>query len=152
MDTLAEIKERMAAGRNIGQCRRDWMIREIDRLRVIEAEVPKTADGVTVVLNDTVYVVRNNGVFVALVDVYDALSSPRIYKAAIPHDECVDAIRKESGTMFDPKIVEIWLKIEPEFRAIAKRYLGDTDLAGSLPSVGDPPAPEVLQEDTTCVV
>jgi putative two-component system response regulator len=58
---------------------------------------------------------------VAVVDVYDALSSKRVYKDAIPHRQCVEMIRGEAGRHFDPVVVEAFLEIENEFEAIVKR-------------------------------
>lgn len=62
---------------------------------------------------------------VSIADVYDALRSKRIYKAAFPHEECVRNIRQEAGTQFDPDLVEVFLEIEPEFNAIARRFAND---------------------------
>jgi putative two-component system response regulator len=59
---------------------------------------------------------------VAIVDVYDALSSRRVYKAALPHEECVAMIRSLAGTHFDPALVEQWLLLESTFNKIARRY------------------------------
>ena len=59
---------------------------------------------------------------VAVADVYDALTSCRVYKPAFPHEECVDIIRASAGTQFDPKIVEVFLQIEPQIRDIAATY------------------------------
>jgi putative two-component system response regulator len=42
----------------------------------------------------------------AVADVFDALSTPRCYKLAIPLDECYEIIRTESGRHFDPQIVD----------------------------------------------
>ncbi len=65
---------------------------------------------------------------VAMVDVYDALSSRRVYKAPLTHEECLDVIRKESGRHFDPILVEVFLQIEDEIRTIAARYVVETPL------------------------
>ncbi len=46
----------------------------------------------------------------AIADVYDALTSERCYKKAIPPKEAVKIIEEESGTHFDPKLVEIFIK------------------------------------------
>jgi response regulator RpfG family c-di-GMP phosphodiesterase len=59
---------------------------------------------------------------VALVDVYDALSSRRVYKEPLPLDACAAAIRNGAGKQFDPDLVESWSAIEPRFREIAQRY------------------------------
>jgi HD-GYP domain-containing protein (c-di-GMP phosphodiesterase class II) len=59
---------------------------------------------------------------VAIVDVYDALSSRRVYKEAFPHEECLAIIRGEAGRQFDPHLAEVFLRIEAEIEAIARRY------------------------------
>ena len=46
----------------------------------------------------------------AIADVYDALTSERCYKKAMSSEEAVKIIEEESGTHFDPKLVEIFLK------------------------------------------
>jgi len=45
------------------------------------------------------------GRVMALADVYDALRSARPYKSAWTHEQCVDEIRRLSGTHFDPELV-----------------------------------------------
>ena len=62
----------------------------------------------------------------ALADVYDALISRRAYKEPMPHEQAVDIIRQTSGRHFDPDVVDAFLAIEENFRAIALTY-GDTD-------------------------
>jgi putative two-component system response regulator len=58
----------------------------------------------------------------AVADVYDALISKRVYKPAFSHEEAVALIRKGAAQHFDPDIVEAFLKIDAEFREIAKTY------------------------------
>jgi response regulator RpfG family c-di-GMP phosphodiesterase len=53
---------------------------------------------------------------VRLADVYDALRSPRIYKPAWTHDDTVRAIRDGAGTLFDPTLVRIFLRLVSEGR------------------------------------
>lgn len=55
---------------------------------------------------------------VALVDVYDALTCKRPYKLPWPHEKAVDLIRKESGSHFDPKVVDAFLRLEEVRRAV----------------------------------
>ena len=59
------------------------------------------------------------GRMVALVDVYDALSSARVYKGALPHDEVVQAIAAGRGVHFDPEMVDAFLRIQENWRRIA---------------------------------
>jgi len=46
----------------------------------------------------------------AIIDVYDALSFIRPYRAAWQKDKVVEYIRLRSGILFDPKVVELFLK------------------------------------------
>lgn len=62
------------------------------------------------------------GRIVALADVYDALTSKRVYKDAFEHDLVRSIIVAESGSHFDPDIVQAFLATEPEFIAIRQRY------------------------------
>jgi HD-GYP domain-containing protein (c-di-GMP phosphodiesterase class II) len=45
---------------------------------------------------------------VAIADVYDALTSRRVYKDAWNRDDAVTALRKKAGTQFDPELVGIF--------------------------------------------
>ncbi len=58
---------------------------------------------------------------VSIADVYDALSVKRVYKDALPHEICVDKIRREAGRQFDPDLVEVFLSIEQQIAEIAER-------------------------------
>ena len=58
----------------------------------------------------------------ALADVYDALISRRVYKAAMTHEKAVEIIREGKGSHFDPDVVEAFLELTDDFRAIAERY------------------------------
>ncbi len=61
----------------------------------------------------------------AVADVYDALTSRRVYKPACSHDKAVAFIREGSGSHFDPMLVDVFLEIEHEFRRIALRFADD---------------------------
>jgi diguanylate cyclase (GGDEF)-like protein len=56
---------------------------------------------------------------VALADVYDALTTQRVYKKAIPHDKTLTIINELCGTQFDPVIVEAFNRREREFANLA---------------------------------
>ena len=58
----------------------------------------------------------------ALADVYDALTSRRVYKEAYSHDKTKSMIVAEAGTHFDPAMVEAFLADEQQFIAIRERY------------------------------
>jgi len=44
---------------------------------------------------------------VAVADVFDALTSPRPYRAAIPHDAALARLRDEAGRGLDPELVTV---------------------------------------------
>jgi diguanylate cyclase (GGDEF)-like protein/PAS domain S-box-containing protein len=48
---------------------------------------------------------------IALADVYQALTSDRPYRKAYPKKKAIEIIKSGAGTQFDPKIVDIFLKI-----------------------------------------
>ena len=62
------------------------------------------------------------GRIVALADVYDALSSARVYKEAWDEEKIVSILKEESGKHFDPELVDIFLEIFDTIKAIEKRY------------------------------
>ena len=63
----------------------------------------------------------------AVADVYDALISRRVYKEGMPHEAAAKIIVEGKGKHFDPDMVDAFIDIQDEFRAIAKRY-ADTDI------------------------
>lgn len=62
------------------------------------------------------------GRIVAVADVYDALTSKRVYKDAFSHDVARAIIQKDAGTHFDPRVAEAFLACEPQFTAIRDHY------------------------------
>jgi putative two-component system response regulator len=58
----------------------------------------------------------------AVADVYDALTSRRVYKAAIRHDQAIAIIMEGSSKHFDPDVVDAFAEIVNEFKEIADRY------------------------------
>jgi len=63
-----------------------------------------------------------HGRITGLVDVFDALSSKRVYKPAWKMDEILKLVRNERGKHFDPKLVDLFLKNIDQFIAIRKKY------------------------------
>ena len=63
----------------------------------------------------------------ALADVYDAVISRRVYKVAMPHERAVDIISQGRGEHFDPAMVDAFMDIAEEFRAIATRFADSDD-------------------------
>ena len=62
----------------------------------------------------------------AVADVYDALISRRVYKEAMTHEQAVNIIAEGRGTHFDPDLVDAFMQINDEFRAIAERFADPT--------------------------
>jgi HD-GYP domain-containing protein (c-di-GMP phosphodiesterase class II) len=48
----------------------------------------------------------------AVADVYDALTTDRVYREAVTHEEAARVIRDGAGTRFDPTVVEAFLACE----------------------------------------
>ena len=63
-----------------------------------------------------------SGRVVALADVYDALTSKRVYKKAYAHDVARGIILPESGKHFDPTVVDAFAENENEFIAVRDRF------------------------------
>jgi len=70
------------------------------------------------------------GRIVAVADVYDALTSKRVYKDAFTHDVAKSIILEGSGSHFDPDIVEAFVEAEADFLAVAERFAEEQVPAG----------------------
>ncbi len=68
---------------------------------------------------------------VALADVYDALTSERAYKDAVPHEKARQMITEASGTQFDPMVVQAFIAVEGRFREIAQAFQVEAGPDGS---------------------
>jgi response regulator RpfG family c-di-GMP phosphodiesterase len=62
---------------------------------------------------------------VALADVYDALTTERPYKPAMPHREAVKLIRARRGTQFEPLVVDAFLAVEHEFDRLRRELASE---------------------------
>jgi putative two-component system response regulator len=62
------------------------------------------------------------GRVLALADVYDAMTSRRVYKEAVTHEESVASIRGERGLYFDPDLVDCFVDVQEDFRTIRTRF------------------------------
>jgi len=54
----------------------------------------------------------------AIADVYDAIRSKRVYKPSVAHLETCDIILKESGSHFDPELIEAFSELRNNFEEI----------------------------------
>ena len=64
------------------------------------------------------------GRIVAVADVYDALTTRRVYKPAFPHERAKEIILEGSGSHFDPDVVQAFLDVEDEIVRIRERFDG----------------------------
>ena len=62
------------------------------------------------------------GRITALADVYDALSSNRVYKKAWEEQRVLEFIKEQKGKHFDPELVKIFFEHYSEIEAVKKRY------------------------------
>ena len=58
----------------------------------------------------------------AVADVFDALTSPRVYKPPFSLEKALGIIREGAGTQFDPRCVEVLFEALPEVKEILKKY------------------------------
>lgn len=68
------------------------------------------------------------GRIVALADVYDALTTQRVYKPAFSHEKARSIIIEGSGKHFDPAIVDAFLANEEQFSTI-RQYFAENGVA-----------------------
>jgi len=65
----------------------------------------------------------------AVADTYDALTSNRVYRAAITHDKALQRLFHERGEQFAPDMVDALIEVQHEFADIARRFADtETDL------------------------
>lgn len=62
-----------------------------------------------------------SGRIMALADVYDALTTQRVYKPALCHADAKNVISRERAAHFDPIVVDAFLALEKDFESIAMR-------------------------------
>jgi HD-GYP domain-containing protein (c-di-GMP phosphodiesterase class II) len=57
------------------------------------------------------------GRIVAIADAYDAMTSDRAYRRALPHEVAVGEIDRCAGTQFDPELADLFVKMIEAHRA-----------------------------------
>ena len=73
---------------------------------------------------------------VAVADVYDALTTKRVYKEAMTHSVAVAIIKNESSSHFDPMVVEAFCSVVEEVEDIATRCGESVAFASGSTSLG----------------
>ena len=56
----------------------------------------------------------------AVADVFDALVSKRVYKEGMPSQDAFDILEKDSGTHFDPDLVQVFFAIREDVETYLK--------------------------------
>jgi putative two-component system response regulator len=74
------------------------------------------------------------GRIMAIADVYDALTSKRVYKEAFDHQIAKQIIIDDSGSHFDPVIVDAFLVLEKEFLHICNETIDNFQSISNLSS------------------
>jgi len=65
------------------------------------------------------------GRITAIVDVFDALTSARPYKAAWTDEAAIGYLRVNAGTQFDPALVRVFFDVLPDVLVLRARYADD---------------------------
>jgi putative two-component system response regulator len=63
-----------------------------------------------------------SGRIVAVVDVFDAITSDRVYKSAWPIEDALEFIRQQRGLHFDPQIVDAFLSCTTDILAVKTKH------------------------------
>ncbi len=74
------------------------------------------------------------GRIATVADVYDALVCKRVYKEGLAHATAMKIIAEHSGTLFDPSVVDAFLKVEKEFQAIKASFEDERATASLYPA------------------
>jgi len=84
---------------------------------------------------------------VAIADVYDALTTKRVYKDAFTHESAAEIIYKSRGTHFDPDLVEAFSRVEEQMRRI--RFELDDELKAAEQVSAKTSLPALINDCTT---
>lgn len=78
----------------------------------------------------------------SVVDAYDAMRSPRVYRDALPRDVTVAELRGKSGTQFDPDVITAFLGCRQEMEHVLTASLdAATTMDSILSTSSDPDVP-----------
>jgi putative two-component system response regulator len=66
--------------------------------------------------------IPQEGRIAAVADVFDALTSNRVYRAALPIKSATKMMRDERGRHFDPEMLDAFFLAQPEIEAVREQY------------------------------
>ena len=58
------------------------------------------------------------------VDAFDAMTSDRPYRKAMPFEQALEEMRRHGGTQFDPEVVEAWFQVDMDRLAEVRDQVG----------------------------
>lgn len=64
-----------------------------------------------------------SGRLMAVADMYEALTTQRVYKPAHTHEEAIRIMTNEERASFDPEILSVFIKLSDDFRNLAQKYV-----------------------------
>ena len=64
-----------------------------------------------------------SGRLMAIADMYEALTTKRVYKPAHSHEEALRIMSTEERSSFDPDILEVFFELSDDFRKLAQKYV-----------------------------
>ncbi len=85
------------------------------------------------------------GRIVALADVFDALTSKRVYKAQMPEEQALKIMKEGRGVHFDPEMLDCFLGNLPAVREIRDRFEDKPEDFDKLKDVGNEDLSELLK-------
>jgi putative two-component system response regulator len=62
------------------------------------------------------------GRVMAVVDVYDAITTRTLYRPPMSYDEAIKFIVERKATHFDPAVVDAFIKVAPRFQMVNAEY------------------------------
>jgi putative two-component system response regulator len=60
------------------------------------------------------------GRVIAIVDAYDALTSERCYRRALPHEQALQLLLEGRGSHFDPAVVDAFVSVAPLLQGVVR--------------------------------
>ena len=85
------------------------------------------------------------GRLVALADVFDALTSKRVYKAQMPEEQAIKIMKEGSGSHFDPEMLDCFLGSLDEVREIRDKFEDKPEDFDKLKDTGNEDLGELLK-------
>lgn len=86
---------------------------------------------------------------VGVADCYDALTTDRVYKQAIPPGEAFQMILNGECGQFSPRLLESFKQVRGQFAALARRYADDAQAGEPAAEQGEAGAPPALPPQDT---